>query len=149
MSEDEKKLVISQPENVPFAISGHDKAAAVKASILHKTEEPMVHMHLWDEQCVCNLDVKLRVEGDPENPINVAHKFENEHSQTHKIETRLSEPVHHALQMRTPLQVRFCNSWNVASDYSVSLNLRGKPLLSLRLTGATIATPKPCPEENC
>ncbi len=148
MSEDIKKVIVSQPKNTAFAIAGDAKADAVKANLLHETDGPLVHMHLWNEQCVGKLDAKLRVEGDPEKPVVVAHKFENEHAQTHKIETKLSEPVHHALQMRTPLQVRFCNAWNIASDYSLSLNVRGKPYLSLRLTGATAATPQPCPEEE-
>lgn len=149
MSEDEKKIVVSQPKGTAFAVSGHAKADAVKANLLHKTDEPLVHMHLWNEQCVGQLEAKVRLEGNPDKPVTVAHKFENDHAQSHKIETKLSEPVHHALQMRTPLQVRFCNAWNVASDYSVSLNLRGKPFLNLRLTGATVATPQPCPEEDC
>lgn len=69
-------------------------------------------------------------------------------SHTLDISTALAMPIHHALQMRTPLQVRFCNTWHVASDYVVDIKMGDRSLFSIHLTGATVATPQPCPEEE-
>jgi hypothetical protein len=64
------------------------------------------------------------------------------------VSTELARPIHHAVQMRTPLQVRFCNTWQVASDYTVDIKMGNRSLFSIHLTGATVATPQPCPEEE-
>jgi hypothetical protein len=135
----------------------------VDGEVVHKTTEgqPLVHMVCWSED-QCNVEVRGRVvfAGDDEAPVKVAmtHRFEGEHRQLLQIEpvdhqlrvdTRLAEPIHHALQMRTPLQVRFCNPWHVGSDYQLEINLGNNRLVSMRLTGATVATPQPCESESC
>jgi hypothetical protein len=57
------------------------------------------------------------------------------------METQLADPIHHALQMRTPLQLRFCNPWHVVSDYRMEIHLGENRVISVRLTGATVASP--------
>ncbi len=146
------KVVVSQPCGETFALSGSEERDPIRhkvqGDVLHRTDQPVVHMHLWNEECVGKLDHQVHVHADEKNPVNVVHRFSDTHAQTHQMQTSLAEPVHHALQMRTPLQVRFCNSWQVASDYSVQVGLRGRPFLDIRLTGATVATPQPCPEDD-
>ena len=56
--------------------------------------------------------------------------------------------THHALQMRTPLQVRFCNSWQIASDYTIEIRLGDNRVIGVRLTGATVAKPLPCDDDE-
>lgn len=156
---DTRNLVISQPEETAFALAGSDCAPPMRhrvaadmthhGEITHHTEQPIVHMHLWNEECVGKLTGDVTVSGNAEAPVALQHRFPDEHRQTHAITTALAEPIHHALQMRTPLQVRFCNSWHVASDYTVGIQLNGRSLIGIRLTGATVATPRPCPEEEC
>jgi hypothetical protein len=50
--------------------------------------------------------------------------------------------------MRTPLEVRFCNPWHIASDYRLEVNLGKNRVMGIRLSGATVATPQPC-EPTC
>lgn len=121
---------------------------------------PHVHVVSWAEERVlveahADVDARLTVAGDPESPVGleVEHRFVGEHHQSHALEpvdhtlhvdTALAEPIHHALQMRTPLELRFCNPWHVASDYRVEVTLGDRPIMGIRLTGATVATPQPC-----
>ena len=152
MTEDEtRRVVVSQPAGSAFAVAGSGEQDPLRhrlnGDLVHRTDQPIVHMHLWNEACIGRLE--HHVNAGAENPINLAHRFPDTHHQTHAVETSLAEPVHHALQMRTPLQVRFCNTWQVASDYTVQVALRGRPFLEIRLTGATVATPRPCPEDHC
>lgn len=136
-NEDSPKPVVHQPVGESLALYGSSADDAIQhqvhSELVHRTDEPVVHMHLWNEDCVGKLE----------------HSFESVHEQTHEMKSSLANPIHHALQMRTPLQVRFCNTWQVASDYTVQVALRGQPLLDIRLTGATVATPQPCPEDEC
>ena len=64
---------------------------------------------------------KLELTGSEEHPVQVkmSHHFANVHHQTMKVDpldhhlkvaTRLSEPIHHALQMRTPLRIAILQS---------------------------------------
>lgn len=150
MSDDEsRKVVVTQPRGASFAVAGSDDhdplSHQLGGEVTHRTEKPLVHMHLWNEECIG----KIEVRGNPDEPVAVEHRFPDGHQQQHSINTALDQPVHHALQMRTPLQLRFCNTWHVASDYSVGIDVRGQRLLDVRLTGATVATPQPCPEEDC
>ena len=89
------------------------------AELVHSTtaERPLVHMVLWDENAKAEFNGRVTVAGDEKQPVHVRvrHGFNNEHQQVHRFETALQSPVHHALQMRTPLQVRFCNTWQIAS----------------------------------
>jgi hypothetical protein len=156
MAEETEILVITQPqiggERQSFRHAGSDCdppiAHRFEGGVTHRTDQPVVHMHLWDEDCVGKLDCQVVVRGDREAPIAFEHRFVDDHRQSHRIETQLAEPIHHALQLRTPLQVRFCNVWQVASDYSVGIDVGGRRLIDIRLTGATVATPLPC-DDDC
>lgn len=158
--------IIEQPEGDEFAIRhrgvvavhGAEKHDPLKHSlsgeVVHSSpsDRPLVHMVLWDEDCACTVNGRVTVAGDPEAPVQavVRHHFADDHHQTHRIESALAEPIHHALQLRTPLQVRFCNAWHLASDYTLQINLGRSQVVSLRLTGATVAKPQPCDgDEPC
>jgi len=152
MAEETRKLIVTQAEDEPFAVVGSEEHAPLRhrfaGDVNHRTDKPIVHMHLWDDDCSCKLVGDVRLRGDPEAPMVLQHRFPDGHQQSHRIETGLAHPIHHALQMRTPLQVRFCNSWHIGSDYSLTLEAGGRELLGIRLTGATVATPQPCPEDE-
>jgi hypothetical protein len=147
------------------ALHGADKEPAIRhdvtGGILHGTVpgQPLVHMVCWEEEpCIVELRGRVTVAGDPEAPVSVRmqHEFTNDHHQTLSVDpvdhtlhvdSELDRPMHHALQMRTPLEVRFCNPWHVASDYRVEINLGNSRVIGIRLTGATVATPQPCEPE--
>ena len=175
MSETETNI-ITQNEGERFAIEHNGGVALYGAEkqppmqhkfggqIVHTgtPQQPLVHMVCWDEEDSCHVQVAGNVvlTGDPDKPVHVhmRHEFANTHQQTHaiepmdhslKVDTRLAEPIHHALQMRTPLQLRFCNPWHIVSDYVLDINLGNNRVISVRLTGATVATPQPCADENC
>jgi hypothetical protein len=61
-----------------------------------------------------------------------------------RIPTRPGEPIHHALQMQTPLELRFCNPWQMDSSYQVEVTMGERRFLSIRLRGTTVCTPRPC-----
>ena len=152
---EERTLVVTQPPGERFghrgglAVGGDDDLPALRHDVVHGTAagRPLVHMVCWDEERPCRVDVggQITVVGDDERPVRVdmRHRFDNDHRQTHRVETRLSDPIHHALQLR------FCNPWHVASDYRVEVNLGNNRMISIRLTGATVATPQPCEEDGC
>lgn len=133
-----------------------------KGHVLHSTppKQPLVHMVCWDAEEPCRADVSGRIvwAGDEKAPIPVmmTHYFVDPRckmelapfNHTLEVSTALAKPLHHAIQMRTPLQLRFCNTWHVASDYTVDIKMGNRSLFSIRLTGATVATPQPCPEEE-
>jgi hypothetical protein len=125
----------------------------VGAELVHATppERPLVHMVMWDENANVELGGRVTLTGDEKQPLHVRmhHAFDNEHRQAHRFETALDHPVHHALQMRTPLQVRFCNVWQIASDYTIEIRLGDNRVIGVRLTGATVAKPLPCEDEPC
>jgi len=156
MADDTRTQLITQPvssdgEAQAFRVAGSDCdppiAHCFEGGVTHRTDKPVVHMHLWNEDCVGKLDCQVTMRGDAQSPVIVSHNFAGDHHQAHRIETGLGEPIHHALQMRTPLQLRFCNSWQVASDYSIGVDVGGRRLINIRLTGATVATPQPCDDE--
>lgn len=131
---------------------------AFPGGVVHGSDpaRPLVHMVCWDAE-PAKVEARVTVVGDEEAPVRVRmqHEFTNEHRQTLSVEpvdhnldvkTDQANPIHHALQLRTPLEVRFCNPWHVASDYSVEVNLGRNRVIGIRLTGATIATPQPCDE---
>lgn len=144
------------------ALQGVDHQPALKhevsGAVVHGTAigKPLVHMVCWDEE-PCEVEVSGRVAlvGDPDAPLTVQmrHEFTTDHHQTHAVEpvdhtlhvdTALATPIHHALQLRTPVEVRFCNPWNIASDYRVDITVGDRSVIGIRLTGATVATPQPC-----
>jgi hypothetical protein len=118
-------------------------------------------MVCWEEENNCRVavDGSLTLRGDEKAPVQVRmdHAFQGVHQQTHvvapldhslNVRTALAQPIHHAHQMRTPLQLRFCNPWHIASDYQLEIRFGDNQLATVRLTGATVATPQPC-EEPC
>jgi hypothetical protein len=164
MADETKTLLITQPEGAEFkarhhgvvGVHGVEKADPLKhcvtGNLVHSSnaDHPLVHMVLWDEDCACEVNGRITLVGDPKAPIETVmhHRFENDHAQTMSFKTALSEPIHHALQMRTPLQVRFCNAWHIASDYTLEINLGGNRVIGVRLSGATIAKPQPCEDDT-
>jgi len=111
---------------------------------------PIRLLMVQDEPCKVEVGASVTVAGDEKSPLRarIAHTFENTHVQEHKVATKLSEPIHHALQIRTPLELRFCNPWHVASDYVVDVRMAGSSLMSIRVTGATVANPQPCADDR-
>jgi len=168
----EETNIITQKEGERFALD-HRGAVALygekeknalqhefAGQIVHTTVKPLVHLLMWGEEKPCEVEVTGRVTlaGDKEAPVEVrmTHHFDNEHQQRLKVEpldhhlkvqTQLSEPIHHALQLRTPVQMRFANPWHLASDYRVEIKLGNTQFMSISLTGATIATPQPVADE--
>lgn len=145
------------------ALHGADGQAAIRhhvdGALAHTTPpgRPLVHMVCWGQEDPAAVDVRaaVTVAGDPDAPVQLRmqHEFVNDHHQTLAVEpvdhtlhvdTKLAEPIHHALQLRTPLEVRFCNPWHIASDYRLELTIGKTPVVGIRLTGATVATPQPC-----
>ena len=173
---DIETTIVTQNEGDRFAIEHNGGVALYGAEkqppmqhkfggqIVHTgtPQQPLVHMVCWDEEDSCHVQVagSVALTGDSEKPVHVQmrHEFATIHQQTHavepmdhtlKVDTQLAQPIHHALQMRTPLQLRFCNPWHIVSDYVLEINLGNNRVISVRLTGATVATPQPCADENC
>lgn len=135
--------------------------------VVHRTlpGAPLVHVVGWDEENRVQVELSgtVRLAGDPDAPplqVRMMHEFTNVLQQSHEVAiqpmdhtlhvaTKLHEPIHHALQLRTPVQLRFCNAWNVDSDYTVELVIAGMPVVSIRLRGRTVVTPQPCGDEDC
>lgn len=159
---DSQEVILRQPDEESLRVQhcgtlrvhGDAKADALQhhvgTELATAPDRPLVHMLLWDEDCACEVNGRQTLVGDEAAPVHAKlhHVFDSDHHQTHRIETALASPVHHALQMRTPLQVRFCNSWQIASDYSVEIRLGGNRVIGVHLTGATIAKPLPCEDEK-
>jgi hypothetical protein len=176
MEEERETVIVTQPEGERFAVD-HAGAVALHGAkeqppLLHQfggqvvhtgaPQQPLVHMVCWDEDNTCGVELSGRVQlaGDPEQPIAVQmrHEFANVHRQELRVEplahqlsvnTQLAQPIHHALQLRTPLELRFCNPWHLVSDYMLEINLGNNRVISVRLTGATVATPQPCDDKGC
>lgn len=164
MAEPEVELVtVTQKEGDTFGVSHKGVVALqglkhaeplnhhVGGEVVHSgiANRPLVHVVAWDEDCACTIEGRVTLVGDEKAPLRVNHRFDNDHHQTHAVKTALAEPIHHALQMRTPLQVRFCNAWQIASDYTLEISMGGLRVIGVRLTGATFAKPLPCEEELC
>jgi hypothetical protein len=171
---EENTTIITQNKDERFALD-HDGGVALygdrerpalqhyhqfNGQVEHVTPKPLVHMVCWNEEDICRVELSGRVmlAGDKKSPleVNMSHRFVNDHKQTlevrpfshtMKVDTQPDEPINHALQMRTPLELRFCNPWNVESDYRVEVRMGEARLLSIRLTGATVATPLPCDDK--
>jgi hypothetical protein len=167
-------VTIHQPEGQSFALDhqggvslyGDEHQPAMRhhvgGQVVHATtpEHPLVHMVCWDEDRRVELTGKVALVGDEHAPpmkVNIAHHFTDTLEHKHHVEpldhalnvnTQIYRPIHHALQMRTPLQLRFCNAWHLASDYSLEIRLWDNRVLTVRLTGATIASPQPCPDDQ-
>lgn len=172
-----ERRIITQDEDSRFALEHgavavhgvRDEPAVrheIAGAVLHGSApgQPLMHVVCWDEEpCHVEVEVNGRVAltGDAEAPVVVRmqHEFTTDHHQTLAVEpvdhtlhvdSALASPIHHALQLRTPLEVRFCNPWHIASDYQVEVNLGQNRVIGIRLSGATIATPQPCSgQEGC
>jgi len=149
------------------ALHGADDRPALRhdvtGGVLHGSApgRPLVHMVCWDEepfQVEVEVGGRVALTGDVDAPVVVRmqHEFANDHHQTLAVDpvdhtlhvdTALASPIHHALQLRTPLELRFCNPWHVASDYVMEITLGDSRVIGVRLTGATVATPQPCDDE--
>jgi len=157
---DDRNITILQKVGDQFAhgIAGSREGPPLQhhfsGKVVHGTnpEHPLVHMVCWSQMEPVKVDVKAHVvlAGNREAPVVVkmGHHFENPHVLEHRFASKLTEPIHHALQMRTPLQLRFCNPWNLASDYAVEVRMGDQPLMSIRISGATVATPEPCKNDD-
>src|SRR5579871_6330874 len=150
---DTETNVITQPDGQSFRVVGRGELAhhgemAHRGELVHATpaDRPLVHMLMLDRDCECSVNGRVVLGGEDGGPVRAEfrHVFPDVHHQSHAVRTALDEPIHHALQMRTPLQVRFCNAWHIASDYTMEVTLGRSTVLTLRLTGATIAKPQPC-----
>jgi hypothetical protein len=171
VSEDHTTTIV-QPEGARFALD-HDAVGlhgvheepplqhSFAGGVVHSTDpdRPLVHMVCWAEE-PCRVEGRVTVVGDEESPVAVrmTHEFAGDHHQTLSVDplehslnvsTAAASPIHHALQLRTPLDVRFCNPWHIASDYRVEVNLGNNRVIGIRLTGATVATPQACDEQDC
>lgn len=177
LTNEEKTIIVTQPEGERFAhdhgglaLYGDKEQPAMqhqvmgRGQVVHSTapQQPLVHIVCWDEEAACKVELSGRVTlvGDEKAPLHVkmVHHFENDHHQTHALEpmehthtfnTQLADPIHHAFQMRTPLQLRFCNPWLIASNYLVELALGSMRVISIQVKGETTATPQPCEEIPC
>lgn len=154
-------------DHVDIAVYGDDKAPSLRhdvgGCVVHSThrDQPLVHMVCWDEEpCDVAVSGRVTLAGDPQAPFDfrMRHEFPGDHHQSHtvepldhtvRVETGLAAPVHHALQMRTPVQLRFCNPWHIASDYRLEIRVGERPVIGLHLTGATVATPQACRDDEC
>jgi hypothetical protein len=130
----------------------------IGGQVVHRTaqDRPLVHMVCWaEEPCAVEVSGRLALTGDPDAPVVVRmlHEFATDHHQTVAVEpvdhtlhidSALAAPIHHALQLRTPLELRFCNPWHLTSDYRMEITLGDSRVIGVRLTGATIATPQQC-----
>ncbi len=165
----EKTVTVTQEEDERFrhegdvVVYGDCDKAPLRHDVAHFSsgERPLVHMICWEEESACKVTVDggITLRGDEKAPVAVRmdHSFNTPHHQTHEVapldhtlavDSALAKPIHHALQMRTPLQLRFCNPWHIASDYMLQMRFGKNQVASIRLTGATVATPQPC-EEPC
>ncbi len=125
----------------PCAVDVHGRV-----TLAGDEKSPIRLQMIQEKPCGVEVSGGVTLSGDERSPLRVrmAHFFETPHVQEHHVATRLSEPIHPALQMRTPLELRFCNPWHLASDYVMEVKLADNRLLSVRLTGATVASPQPC-----
>src|SRR4051794_5998683 len=133
MADETEIVILTQPEDERLRLD-HDGSVGLygeekRAPLRHRfhgdaehvvgTAEgrPLVHVVAWDTQ-PCEVEIKGRVAltGDPEAPVSIEmqHAFEGVHDQhfdvepldhTLQVDSALAEPIHHALQMRTPLEV--------------------------------------------
>ena len=113
-------------------------------------KSPIALKMIQEKPCEVTGTGRVTMVGDEKSPLRVrmTHIFEDTLVQEHKLTTHLAEPIHHALQMRSPLELRFCNPWHFASDYMVEVTVADSRMLSIRLTGATIANPQPCSDQK-
>ena len=113
------------------------------ACVVHETQKPLVHVHSWD------------VERGPV-VVPVTHQFQGDHNQTLNIQSfghdmhvvsRESDPIHHALQMRTPIAVRVGMDCTcvMESDYTFELRTAERQLFTMTMKGRTVFKDD-CPE---
>jgi hypothetical protein len=153
-ADERETVILTQPEGERLALDHRGEVAFEHRTL---SGAPLVHMFCWEEEEACPVQVSgaVTVVGDPQAPValQMSHRFEDVHRQhldvapvDHhlRVDSAPGAPIHHALQMQSPLQVRFCNAWQSISDYTVSVRMGERTVLSINLTGGTSATPQPC-----
>jgi hypothetical protein len=158
VANDTETVILTQPADERLEL---DHGGAVALQHVPAAGQPLVHMICWEEEESCPVEVSggLTVSGNPDAPVelDMQHHFHGVHHQHLAVDpvehgllvhSALAEPIHHALQMRTPLQVRFCNSWHVASDYTIDVRAGKRSLFSIRISGTTVGTPEPCADDD-
>lgn len=154
--------VITQPDGGAFRVTleGPDKDGCAQpiphhGRLLHETgEKPLMHTICWEpeEPCTVAHEGQMLHVGDPERPVPLDMRHSTEKPvelQVHvgpvehglRVHTRSCEPMHHAVQLQTPLQVRFVNPWVAESDYRLTVQLGNSRMLDVRLVGRTRLTP--------
>lgn len=163
--------IITQPKGERFALDHNGVSLygdreqpsirhTVEGKVAHLTPEPLVHIICWQEEQACRVgvDAHVTLSGDRERPVEVRvqHHFANDHKQTLTVErfehamsvpTSYKQPIHHALQMTSPVELRFCNPWQIDSAYQLEVRTARARLLSIRLQGSTRCTPLPCDDQ--
>lgn len=160
--------VITQPPDARFRVE-HDGQRPDADCCIHpivhdarlthagNPQQPLVHVVQMrqDEPCGVKTSGELAHIGDPERPVPLEMRHSSPHGPVELdvnvrdvrhslcVDTGLQDPMHHALQLKTPLQLRFVNPWTADSDYRVSLTLAGRTLLELRVAGRTVLAPQP------
>jgi hypothetical protein len=172
MANEERK--ITQPEGARFrvALEGQepDDQGCLHPIVHHgvlaheggAAERPLRHVLRMDQDVPCELghSGEMRHTGDPERPVPLDMRHSspepvvldlkvNQARHALAVDTSLTEPMHHALQLKTPLQVRFVNPWEAKSDYAMTVELAGRPLLSFKLQGTTTLRPEAAPPDPC
>jgi hypothetical protein len=127
-----------------------------------REELPFVHLVQMkqDEPCGVRTSGEIAHVGDPQRPVPLDMRHSSqapveldlrvrqlEHEL--RVSTGLQDPMHHALQLKTPLQVRFVNPWVAQSDYRVSVTLGKRRLIDVHIAGQTILSPRPAPPDPC
>lgn len=176
MADEIKTTILTQPPGERFAVN-HDGLLALHGDkdkdalqhefagqIVHRIapNHPLVHVVGWSEEDTLGVNVagQLKLSGDENSPLQVRmmHEFNNTHHQTHevtlapvehnlKVGTSVTEPIHHALQLRTPIQLRFCNAWLITSNYTIGVVINDVPVIAINLAGTTRVQPQPCDDE--
>lgn len=166
--------IITQPEGDEFQVGlsgqtpdpdGCVRPIVHQARMLHEPAaggKPFVHMVCWDRDAACAVEHSGEVVhvGDPERPVPLDMRHSTaepvkmdmavsplEHDLG--VKTALDRPIHHALQLKTPVQLRFVNPWKAESSYTLEVRLGNRNLMSVNLNGTTTLTPCPPPPDPC
>jgi hypothetical protein len=160
--------IVTQPEGERFRLAlegpqpdaqGCERPVLHQGRLVHEggsPELPIVHMVCWDSEDACSLTHggEVRHVGDPERPVpldmrhSTAKPVEldlrvSQVSHALGVQTTLQDPIHHALQLKTPIQVRFVNPWEAASQYSIGIAVGGRSVVEVSIRGKTVLTPHP------
>ena len=161
---DETRVLTTPPgESLRLSLAGPDAECPPPiphaGRLVHEARPgaaPFMHMVCWDEDDTCNVEhtgvvthvgdaerpIPLQMRHSGEAPIELrVHLDDTEHGL--RVRTGRADPIHHALQLHSPLVVRFADQWTASSDYRIAIQLRQQPFLDIRITGRTTLTPTP------